>query len=326
MKLGIKSRYHILLTYRYATPEHIFLSVKQKFLSGVSGLLIVSLFFLASCGSDSSSQKTLFIGGIPDQDFALLEERFGEVADYLEEELGISVAYIPVTSYASLVTAFENGDIHLAWFGALSGIQARNAAPGAAAIVQRSIDSQFQSVFIVNENVEASQLSDLAGLTFTFGSENSTSGHLVPRSALLAGGINPDADFRSGPNYSGSHTITLRLVRDGSFQAGALSKTLWEESLKESGGVDADNMGARLLQETDSFFNYHWVAHPDIDPTFGSQTKEKITSALLSLNENPSWSHILDLFNDPAGGFIPTQNSNYSDIEAVARTLNLLGQ
>ena len=39
----------------------------------------------------------LVLGGIPDQDVALLEERFGGLADYLSDELGFRVRYQPAT-------------------------------------------------------------------------------------------------------------------------------------------------------------------------------------------------------------------------------------
>ncbi len=289
----------------------------------------------AGCGSGgtgsesesgtTSSGGTLFIGGIPDQDFAFLEKRFNSLADYLEDETGISIRYIPTTSYAALVTAFENGDVQLGWFGALTGVQARNTVPGAAAIAQRNIDGEFDSVFIAHTSVLAdgaapTDLTDLRGLTFTFGSESSTSGHLMPRAALLEAGIDPEESFSDSPNYSGSHSKTLELVRNGSFQAGALSGAVWDQSLA------TDNMGTRLVTRIGPYFNYHWVAHPDLDADFGAGTRSRITAALLELIDKPEGAEILELFNDPQGGFIPTQNSNYAAIEAVAETLGLLGE
>ena len=77
-----------------------------------------------------------------------VERRFGLVTDYLGEELGVKVEYVPSVNYAALVTAFEKGDVHLAWFGALTGVQARAVAPGAMAIAQRPRDTGFHSVFV----------------------------------------------------------------------------------------------------------------------------------------------------------------------------------
>ena len=38
--------------------------------------------------------------------------------------------------------------IDLAWFGGLTGVQARNVVPEAEAIAQRPLDKEFHSVFI----------------------------------------------------------------------------------------------------------------------------------------------------------------------------------
>lgn len=76
-------------------------------------------------GIDGDARPTLAIGGIPDQDVALLEERFGGLAEYLSAELDPPVRYQPATDYAAVVTAFANGDVQLGWFGGLTGVQAR---------------------------------------------------------------------------------------------------------------------------------------------------------------------------------------------------------
>ena len=111
-------------------------------------LTLIAPTLLAACGG-GSSDMVLSIGGIPDQEAATMNRRFGTVADYLSQELGVEVKYVPSVSYAALVTGFEHEDVHLAWFGGLTGVQARAAAPGAKAIAQRPRDTEFHSVFIV---------------------------------------------------------------------------------------------------------------------------------------------------------------------------------
>ena len=69
--------------------------------------------------------QTLTFTAIPDEDESRLQERFDRVAHYLSEALDIDVRYLPVKSYAAAVTAFRNGQVQLAWFGGLSGVQAR---------------------------------------------------------------------------------------------------------------------------------------------------------------------------------------------------------
>ena len=221
----------------------------------------------AACGSDDAKGETLYIGGIPDQDTSLLVRRFDSLAEYLTARLGVEVEYVPSVDYAAVVTGFKNGDMHLAWYGGLTGVQARNAVPGARAIAQRPMDERFLSVFIVGSGVDAESLADLEGLTFTFGSESSTSGHLMPRHFLLQAGVDPDADFRGLPNFSGSHDKTWKLVESGAYQAGALNEAVWSKAA-ESGRVDLGKV--RVLWTTDPYYDYNWTVRPDLDDRSGA--------------------------------------------------------
>ena len=99
----------------------------------------------------------------------------------LSEKTGMKVEFVPSVDYAAFVTAFQRGEIHLAWFGGLTSVQARNLVPDAESIVQRPRDAEFKSVFITQEGSGINSLEDLKGKSFTFGSESSTSGHLMPR-------------------------------------------------------------------------------------------------------------------------------------------------
>ncbi len=266
------------------------------------------------------NEVPLVIGGIPDQNISLLEERFDGIAEYLQQKVGISVEYRPATSYSTLVTAFQNGDVQLSWFGGLTGVQARLATPGAEAILQRPMDTEFESVFIVGTDVDADSLADLPGKTFTFGSESSTSGHLMPRFFLSQLGIDPESDFLGPPSYSGSHDKTWKLVEAGSFEAGALNANVWNRAVSE-GQVDTDKV--RVLQITDPYFDYHWVAHPEIDARFGEGTSTEIYEALLALDSGiPEHRRLLELFETDS--FIDTGNENYAAIESTARELDLI--
>jgi phosphonate transport system substrate-binding protein len=280
----------------------------------------IALTSIGACSSDDEQQQTLLIGGIPDQDVSRLAERFGSVAEYLSDELRIDVRYVPVTDYSSLVMAFKNGDVMLGWFGGLTGVQARSFAVGSEMIVQRPRDKTFTSVFIANRSVAASSLEDIKGTRFTFGSTNSTSGHLMPRSFLLEANVDPEKDFDGVPNFSGSHDLTWKLVESGSFETGVLNSAVWNRALSD-GNVDESKV--RVVFETASFVDYHWLAHPDIDEIWGEGTTQNIMDAFLGLtNDDELGRTILDLFETES--FVGADDSDYSDIEEVARSLNML--
>ena len=271
--------------------------------------------------------QTLRIGAIPDQEPERLQRTYDLLADYLEEEIpGLAVEYVPVTEYSSAVTGFSVGDLDAVWFGGLTGVQARLEVEGSNAILQRDIDEDFTSVFIAraDSGIEpfgaVDGLQALAGRSFTFGSESSTSGRLMPQAFLNDAGIDPANDFAGQPGFSGSHDATIEVVTAGSFEVGALNSQVWDARVEE-GVVDTSEVIE--IFRTPEFFDYHWVAQPDLDLRIGEGFTEDLTEAFIDLDAtNPDHAEILELFG--AGSFIVTENDNYEAIELVGRDSGLI--
>lgn len=271
----------------------------------------------AGCAGSQENEKVFRFSGIPDQDVAQWARRYTTVSDYLSKELGVRVEGVPTMDYAAVVTGFERGDIQMAWFGGLTGVQARLAVPDSEAIAQRPRDADFHSVFIIQAGLPVEELADLKELAFAFGSESSTSGHLMPRYFLLEAGIDPDKDFNGLPNYSGSHDRTWKMVESGAYQAGALNEAVWERAVEE-GRVDLSKV--REFYRTPPYYDYNWTIRGDVDRVFGDGFKDKVKAALLAIG--PAEQEILDLFN--ADRFIETRNENYDAIESVARQVGII--
>ncbi|HET8790138.1 MAG TPA: PhnD/SsuA/transferrin family substrate-binding protein, partial [Modicisalibacter sp.] len=108
--------------------------------------LALSLF------THAASAQTFRFTAIPDEDQSRLIERFQKVADYLERQLKVDVEYVPVKSYSAAVSAFRNDQVQLAWFGGLSGVQARRLVPGSQALAQGIEDAAFHSYFIAHRS------------------------------------------------------------------------------------------------------------------------------------------------------------------------------
>ncbi len=289
--------------------------------------LTLSAGLLATgCGPATSPQaaetQPFTIGAIPDQDPEKLQRLYGKLAAYLESELGVPVVYKPVTDYTASVTAFKVGDLDMVWFGGLTGVQARLQVPGAEAIVQRDIDERFHSIFIANTASGLAPIDDLGGLaqlkghTFTFGSESSTSGRLMPQYFLGQAGVRLE-DFEGEVGFSGSHDKTIKLVEAGSYQAGVLNEQVWLSRV-EAGEVDLDKV--QVIWRTPPYYDYHWVIRPDVKERYGDDFVERVQAAFLKLDPGvPEHREILDLFG--ARKFIPTQNANYAQIEAIGRQI-----
>ncbi|MGB3300398.1 MAG: putative selenate ABC transporter substrate-binding protein [Phormidesmis sp.] len=312
------------------------MTCRRTVISGVCGLLLLFPFGCArsesisepdsQAAADSATGQLLeplSVGAIPDQDPEKLQRLYGKLADYLSAELGVPVEYQPVTDYAAAVTAFKVGDLDLVWFGGLTGVQARLQVPDAEAIAQRDIDENFHSIFIANTASGLTEIQSVEGLTelkektFTFGSESSTSGRLMPQYFLAEAGVKLN-DFKGEPGFSASHDATLKLVEAGSFEAGVLNEQVW---LDRVAAGEVDESKVQKIWQTPAYYDYHWVVNSDkLNEQYGEGFTDKVQAALLKLDANdPEQAEILELFG--AEKFIATKNDNYAQIEAVGREI-----
>ena len=286
-------------------------------------LFTYTLFFSFFSTPLFANIKVLKVGAIPDQNQNILDKRFNLFSKELSQQLGVEVKYVPVINYVAAVTGFRTKDLDLVWFGGLSGVQARLQTPNSLVIAQRDIDKEFKSVFIVNKKLKISPISNIKGLKklknlrFTFGSENSTSGRLMPEYFLNKARIEI-TDFKGKKaGFSGSHDATIALVNSGAFDAGALNKQVWENNLKNQ---PKRTKNVSLFWITPDYFDYHWVAQGNLDKRFRKGFTKELKSAILNLDsKNPSQKKILDMFN--AKKFIKADAKQYKKIEDIGRKL-----
>ncbi|WP_370296518.1 putative selenate ABC transporter substrate-binding protein [Poseidonocella sp. HB161398] len=267
----------------------------------------------------AASADTLYFSAIPDEDETALVARFSKVADYLEGELGVDVEFVPVKSYAASVTAFRNDQIQLAWFGGLTGVQARMMTPGARAIAQGVEDPTFITYFIANtatglEKSDAFPM-DAKGLSFTFGAQTSTSGRLMPDYWIREETGGAPEEFFSRVGFSGDHSQTLRLVASGAWDVGALNFAVYDKALAE-GAPETET--AKVIWQTPPYPDYNWTIRGDVDERFGAGFADKVQDALVGMTDP----ELLASF--PRAGFIPAANGDYEPIEVTGRALGLL--
>lgn len=280
---------------------------------------IVLVSMLVLCSLRGEAAPSFFFTAIPDQDETRLRSRFDKVADYLSDRLGVDVRYIPVKSYAAAVTAFRNNQVQLAWFGGLSGVQARALVPGSEAIAQGAEDRAFVTYFIANSRTglkKSERFPDaIRGQSFTFGSKGSTSGRLMPEYYIRRHfGESPEAVFRR-VGFSGDHSRTIALVQTGAYTVGAVNFKVWENEMK-AGRIDPGKV--EVIWETPPYPDYQWTIRGDVDAVWGPGFKGRVRKALLELDDPDL------LASFPRSRFIPAANSDYAPIAETARAIGLL--
>lgn len=288
-----------------------------------------------SCGTSEAS-STLRFTGIPDSDKAALEKRYEAVTAYLADELGMDVEYIHVPDYNGAVTALAANKVDFVWLGGVTSIESEDRTDGEVAfIASRAKDLQFKTYFIANQAVvdagalaaasttesaptaELAALKDaFAGLSFTFGSKSSTSGHIMPRHFLGEAGIDPENDFARAPGFQlqGGHSATLAQVASGAVDVGALSYATWESADAET------KANAPVVYVTPTYVDYCMVAHTRI----GEELVQQLRDAFSGLDASvPEQAAVLSAFS--AESFVPADPANWDPIREVLEAARVKG-
>ncbi len=274
--------------------------------------------------------KPLRFSGIPDGDKRALKTGYETVARHLSRALGAAVEYTHVPDYTAAVTALATGAVDFAWLGGVTTVQAESRTPGGVHFVAaRSTDLHFKSYLIANREVAARKgltaLQDrspgdlaalaalapqLRGSSFSFGSKNSTSGHVMPRAFFSdpAVGLNPETDFAGGATYQlkGGHAATMRAVASAAVDFGVVNFAAWEAA---DASVRTD---APVVAVTPEYVDYCLVANARMP----MPTVEKLRGALLGLDPaDAADAEVLAAFS--ASRFVAVDPEDWDGIRGV---------
>jgi phosphonate transport system substrate-binding protein len=290
--------------------------------------ILIAALALAGCGSSTAADtsvsgaaaKSLRFTAIPDQNTTELQEKFKPLAEHLSGVLGVSVEYVPARDYQASVEMFVNGDVGLAWYGGLTGVQARDRVAGARAIAQGDADPRYYSYFIAHKSTGLSRSdafpADIGKYSFTFGSEQSTSGRLMPEHFIRENtGQSPDQFFQKPVGFSGSHDKTAELVASGQYQVGVINYKVYDQRVAQK-KTDPDVV--RVIWQTPVYADYNWTARPDLDTTFGAAFTDRLTRALVDINDPKLLAAL------PRTRLVPAKNEDYDGLRQVAQQLNML--
>jgi phosphonate transport system substrate-binding protein len=271
---------------------------------------------LGAAALAAHAQQAFRVTTIPEEAATEQVRKFTPIANYLEKKLGMKVEFTPVSDYPAAVEALVNKKVDLVWFGGFTHVQAQIRSGGKIIpIAQREEDTKFQSVFIAKTDSGIKTLADLKGKQISFGSQSSTSGHLMPRHFLLQAKLDPEKDFKRVA-YSGAHDATIASVVSGKVEAAALDITVWKKFVGEN---KVDTKAVDVFFTTPTYYNYNWSVHADMP----ADLRAKVQKALLDLDANtPEGKEILSL--NRATRYITTSAENYKGIEAAGKSAGLI--
>ncbi len=302
--------------YLYKFAKNIVSYTRQFFI--VLVFLPLLILNLSACSKqDNQGRDTidvLRIGILPDENEETLLKRYTPFFEYISEKLNIPYALKIPDSYSELLFQFEQGNIDLAYFGGFTFIKAHRSAK-AVPLVMRDIDINFTSYFISAPKSHLKKIKEFKGKSFSFGSNLSTSGHLMPRFYLKEQEISPESFF-SKVVYSGSHDKTAYWVRDGIVDLGVSNSKVIDKMLLDG---RLNHTDIHIIWETPPYPDYVWALQSDFSPAM----QAKIRDIFLSLNPSDNF-HALILSGMDTGGFLPASTEDFKVLEKTANEAGLL--
>lgn len=266
----------------------------------------------AGCGG-SSSDEALRVGLIPNQNPEEVEAQYQPLEDYLAEEIGREVEVSVPATYNAVVEALVSGELDMAYFGGLTYVQARQRAdvtPLVTEVNPRTGTTKYHSLIITPADSDITEVDQIKGRDFAFGSVSSTSGSLYPSIMLKKAGIDYRTDLGEF-TYTGGHDTTAQAVANGRVAAGGLEDRIFYD-LRDEGAIEENSV--RVVAKSEPIEGYPWVVRDSLP----DEDKQALLEAYLNM-EDPE---LLDLMR--AQSYEQVSADDYDYTERQARALGLL--
>ena len=256
----------------------------------------------------AQAQSVLRVAMAPETTPAEQAARFEPLGQFLETRFKMRVKWVPVASEAFAVRALLNREADLVWLNGLSYVQAVvRAGDRVVPLVQREEDQKARSVFITKASSSIKKLLDLKGRTLSLGPSASTADNLMPRSALIAAKLRPDADLTAVPAANAAAVVAA--VVAGQAEAGALGLATWERLVADK---QVDPAALKVFFTTPVYTDHTWAVLADLP----EGSRKAITGGMLVLEAVKGGREILKA--QRAHRYTETKDAGYAAVRAAA--------
>ena len=171
----------------------------------------------------------------------------------------------------------------------------------------------YNSVFIVKKNSEVQSINDLPGKTIVFQSEESTTGYMLPITALLSKGYRIGFDMNNEINhvFSGDDENTAHWVVEGKGDAGVISN------------LDFDDLPIEIKNELNIIWETKHVPRQLVihRSEMSPEMIDDVRNILLSMHENELGLEILDDFKHTSKYTEFSHDEKYEEIANMLKSL-----
>jgi phosphonate transport system substrate-binding protein len=264
---------------------------------------------LAGAAVAAQAQSVLRVAMAPETSPADQQARFEPLGQFLEARFKMRVKWVPVASEAFAVRALLNREADLVWLNGLSYVQANlRSGNKVALLVQREEDQKARSVFITAAGTGIKKLQDLKGRTLSLGPPASTADNLMPRSALLAAKLRPDADLKPLGLAANAEAVVAAVV-SGKADAGALGLATWERMVADK---LVDPAAVKVFFTTPVYTDHTWATLADMP----EGSRNAIAGGMLVLEAVKGGRDILKA--QRAHRYTETKDAGYASVRTAA--------
>jgi len=158
---------------------------------------------------------------VPSGDAQVILKGGKEVGELLQKVTGLHFKTSVATSYAAVIEAMGAGKVDIGWLATFSYVLAHDKyGVELLLVVQRFGSPFYRGQIMVRADSGIKDLAGLMGKRFAFVDPASTSGHLYPKTLLLAQGFDPEQFFKKIV-FVGSHNAVVLSIYKGEVDGGA---------------------------------------------------------------------------------------------------------
>lgn len=272
-----------------------------------------NLVIPAAAARSNDNIQPLIIGVLPTQSFKEQQRMIEPLEKYLEKSLETEVNFQIASDYKQIVKWLVDGKIDMAYVAAVSYLEALEQGaeiePLVAPIDKYTGRPWYRAAIVVKADSNIKTLKQLKGKRVEEVNKSSTSGYLMPFSALNELGINPKREFKQ-VIYPGTHAKTLEALKNGDIDAAATNIPYYLKQQK---------MGKLKPEE----FRVIWES-PPIPPSLivvskklGADSIKKLKISFLNTPEG-----IEDIFGRQSAGYTSVEDADYTPIRKLRANLN----
>lgn len=275
------------------------------FLALFTGLVLSNVSF----AQDHIPEPKIFTLGVhpylPEQE---LTRRFQGLVNYLAERLGEPVKLKISRDYESHIEHAGNNALDIAYMGPSSFVTmtSRYGKRPLLARLEVNHEPSFMGVVVVHKDSGITDLKQLVGRRFAFGSAHSTMSYIVPRYMLMKAGVELGA--LESYKFLGNHRNVALGVLLGEFDAGAVKKEVYEYFI---------GRGLVVLKETPVISEHVFIARNGIPES----RLQKIRRIFLALSRTSKGQEVLSAIKPGATGLIAASDQDYDNLRQM---MNLL--